>query len=76
MIDELVDEMLDVICLRCGASIPVPNSARYSCAGHVTSENCVPAFIARCERCGKEGCYLASEIVHAPGIPEPIRPAA
>ena len=76
MMDELVDEMFDVICLRCGAPIPVPSSARHSGAGHVTSEHCVPAFIARCECCGKEGCYLASEIVHGAGIPEPVRPAA
>ncbi len=76
MTQELVDETLEVVCLRCGAFIPVPNSARHSLTGSFTSDHRVPVFIARCERCGKEGCYLASEIIETPVTPEPFRPAA
>jgi RNase P subunit RPR2 len=76
MIEELEDKSTGVICLHCGAHIPLPNSRIRGSSGRISNDSNRRLLIVRCCECGKEAPYLAIEITALKRKPKAIGSAA
>jgi hypothetical protein len=63
MIEEAEESATGVVCLRCGTHTPLPGSRTGHLSHPVNDSLHFPVHIVRCAGCGKEGSYLAGEII-------------
>jgi hypothetical protein len=63
MMEELVEHVTGVVCLRCGTLTPVQVTCNWGPLQGARKEFHSPIAIVRCHECGKEGSYLAGEVV-------------
>jgi hypothetical protein len=63
MIEEQEENVVGVVCLRCGILTPLQISTHWRTSMGVHQEFHSPVAIVRCHGCGKESSYLPSEVV-------------
>ena len=63
MIEDAEEIASGVVCLRCGTRTHLPASGIRNLSRAASDPPRFPLHIVRCEGCGKEGSYLACEII-------------
>jgi hypothetical protein len=76
MSEQLEQKLVGVVCLRCGKHTPVGGSSNGKLSSGGDNMLHFPLVIIRCPGCGKEGSYLAAEIVAFDTMPKSYCSAA
>ena len=76
MIDDLKAKQAGVICLHCGRHTPLPISVNQGRLVEGFAVLLRRLSIVRCSSCGKEGPYLASDVIVPAEMPVNVSVAA